>query len=278
MNYDVVLFSSGNVGFQFFRELIAYQVNKRINIKAVVVCEDKNNPHFIEGVPDAVKLFAQKNNIEVLMSPDELDNSVSYDLGLSLSNFHILKGKHIDLFKKGVINFHGAPVLWYAGSATPVYHVLTKDTPEWGYTYHYMDEGIDSGDIIRQVIYSLPPGLTSKEIDASVMVEAIREFPLFIQELLENNLDLSTKSFCQTPVNRKIVRRNELAEYNSFDLNIESDSLERLLRAFDWPAIVEHPCISVNNHKVRVVPERTYQEMLIIFRKFSNTDKIKYEN
>lgn len=278
MKYDFVLFSSANVGLQFFKQLVADKFYKRINIKAVVVCQDKRNPYFIEGVSDAVKLYAQKNNIEVLMHPDELDTSVSYDLGLSLSNFHILKDRHIDLFKNGIINFHGAPVLWYAGSATPVYHILTKDTSEWGYTYHYIDEGIDSGDIIKQVIYSLPPGLNSKEIDASVMVEAKKEFPFFIQELLENNLDLTNKCIRQTHTNPKIVRRKELGEYNSFDMNIESDSLERVLRAFDWPAIVEHPSILVNNQKVRVVPERTYQELLAIFRRFSNTDKIKYED
>ena len=224
MKYDFVLFSSANVGLQFFKQLVDERFDNRINIKAVVVCKDKGNPYFIEGVSDAVELYAQKHNIEVLRHPDELDTSVSYDLGLSLSNFHILKGRHIDLFKNGVINFHGAPVLWYAGSATPVYHILTKDTSEWGYTYHYVDEGIDSGDVIKQVIYSLPPGLNSKEINESVMVEAIKEFPFFIQELLENNLDLTDRCIRQTHLDRKIVRRKELGEYNSFDLTFESTS------------------------------------------------------
>lgn len=273
MNYDVVLFASGDVGLQFFKELMAFHITKSINIRAVVVCENKNNPFYKQGVPDVVRLFAQNNHIEVCISPDELNNQMSYDLGLSLSNFHILKRKHLDMFTKGVINFHGAPVLWYAGSATPVYHILTKDTPEWGYTYHYVNEGLDSGDIIKQVIYSIPLGLNSKEIDASVMVEAIKEFPLFIKELLENNLDLTFKSIRQTNENRPMVRRNDLAKDNSFDLNIDSGSLEILLRAFDWPEIVEHPCVSVNNKKVRIIPESTYQEMLTIFRTFSNRVK-----
>jgi hypothetical protein len=57
-------------------------------------------------------------------------------------------------------------------------------------------------------------------------------------------------------------KRKELKglEKSSFELN--NLELLKLLKAFDWPQLVDHPQIHINSEPVRLVPEKTYQKLI----------------
>ena len=71
-------------------------------------------------------------------------------------------------------------------------------------------------------------------------------------------------------LNLELLLSAELNKYNFSNLEINDSELDKLIRAFDWPEIVEHPTIKLNGKIIRLVPDRTYNEMLDIFRKFKN--------
>jgi len=269
--WSIVVFSSGPVGKRFLEVLLKFHKKNRLNIEAVVVREDSKNPFYIEGKRDATALLAQKHGLSVMPTPDELlKESKKYDIGLSLGNFHILRREHIGLFKMGIINFHAAPILQYRGSAAPAFHILEKDTPQWGYAYHMIDEKIDEGDIIKNVIYDIPAGLSSKEIDASAIEHAVSGFSKFLDDLLNGKIKATSQSKFQEFQKLRSRKRGELYGREITDVEINDENLTRLLRAYDWPEIFKHPAIKVNGRLVRTVPENTYQEMLRIFRKFKD--------
>jgi len=70
------------------------------------------------------------------------------DIGLSVFFGYILKPSFIRIFPKGIVNLHPAYLPYNRGSYPNVWSIL-DGTPA-GATLHYIDPGIDTGDIIAQ--------------------------------------------------------------------------------------------------------------------------------
>jgi methionyl-tRNA formyltransferase len=70
------------------------------------------------------------------------------EIGISASFTAILKPSVLDIFPKGCINLHSALLPYNRGWHTNVWPIVDR-TPA-GATIHYMDHGVDTGDIIAQ--------------------------------------------------------------------------------------------------------------------------------
>jgi methionyl-tRNA formyltransferase len=71
------------------------------------------------------------------------------DIFVSMSFNQILKRPIIDLAPQGFINCHAGALPYYRGRNI-LNWALINDANEFGVTVHYVDEGIDTGDIIAQ--------------------------------------------------------------------------------------------------------------------------------
>lgn len=71
------------------------------------------------------------------------------DLNVSVSYDQILRQPLIELAPKGFINAHAGKLPFYRGR-NPINWALINDEKEIGMTVHYIDQGIDTGDIILQ--------------------------------------------------------------------------------------------------------------------------------
>ena len=69
-------------------------------------------------------------------------------MGISASFAYLLKPEMIDIFPRGCINLHAAMLPYNGGWHTNVWPIL-DGTPA-GATIHYIDAGVDSGDLIVQ--------------------------------------------------------------------------------------------------------------------------------
>lgn len=70
------------------------------------------------------------------------------DIGVSIMYPHIIPASTIALFPKGIINMHPA-LLPYCRGKYPALWAIIEHKPA-GVTLHYIDEGVDTGDIIAQ--------------------------------------------------------------------------------------------------------------------------------
>jgi methionyl-tRNA formyltransferase len=70
------------------------------------------------------------------------------DMAVSVLFRNILRKPFLDLFPKGCINLHPAYLPYNRGNYPNVWSIVEK-TPA-GVTLHYIDEGLDTGDIIAQ--------------------------------------------------------------------------------------------------------------------------------
>lgn len=108
-----------------------------------------------------LKELAMSNNIDYLkhqnINSDEFLNELQRyecDLFVSMSFNQIFKSKIINMPSKKTINCHAGKLPFYRGRNI-LNWALINDEKEFGITVHYMDEGIDTGDIILQRTYPI---------------------------------------------------------------------------------------------------------------------------
>ncbi|GAB6158042.1 hypothetical protein JCM39194_12420 [Desulfotomaculum varum] len=91
-------------------------------------------------------------NDRVIHWEDRIDldfcNEKEIDFIVSYGYQHIIKKDVIDRYKYKAINLHISYLPWNRGSDPNLWSFL-EDTPK-GVTIHYIDEGVDSGEIIVQ--------------------------------------------------------------------------------------------------------------------------------
>lgn len=109
--------------------------------------ENVNDPSFIE--------YLKKFNPDILVS---------------MSFNQILKKGIIEFAPNGFINCHAGELPFYRGR-NPLNWVLINGAERFGITVHYVDEGIDTGDIVEQKTYSI----SQSDNYASLLNKAIYE-------------------------------------------------------------------------------------------------------
>ncbi len=121
---------------------------------------------------ETLKNFATEYNIDyienVQLNSDEFyETAKKYecDLFISMSFNQIFRTRIINLPPLKTINCHAGKLPFYRGRNI-LNWVLINDEKEFGITVHYIDEGIDTGDIIIQQTYPI-----TDEDDYKTLVE-----------------------------------------------------------------------------------------------------------
>jgi methionyl-tRNA formyltransferase len=89
-------------------------------------------------------------------SPEFIQKTISYDCDLfvSMSFNQIFKRGIINVPRLGTINCHAGKLPFYRGRNI-LNWALINDEKEFGITVHYIDEGIDTGDILKQRCFKI---------------------------------------------------------------------------------------------------------------------------
>ena len=110
---------------------------------------------------DTLKFIASENKLDFIIHPNinskeflELVSKYACDLFISMSFNQIFKTTIINLPPLKAINCHAGKLPFYRGRNV-LNWALINDEKEFGITVHYIDEGIDTGDIILQKCYEI---------------------------------------------------------------------------------------------------------------------------
>ena len=161
MKLNIGYFADGPWSHEAFEKLIN---DKEISISFICVRSDTKD--------DTLKEYAKKYNIDYLRYENINSNEFimkikpyNCDLFLSMSFNQIFKTEIINIPKFKTINCHAGKLPFYRGRNI-LNWALINDEKEFGITVHYVDEGIDTGDIILQREYTI----TDKD-DYSTLLE-----------------------------------------------------------------------------------------------------------
>lgn len=157
---------------------------------------------------------------------------------ISMGCRNIIKKEFLNEFEGRVLNIHTTPLPMYRGAANDSWMILNG---EWGKQkygcMHYIDAGIDTGDIIAKGYYTIP--VKSYPVDVyKVRMDAIKQITV------DGLTNLDTKGFVAekqnvnaattfprlfTPVDGKI-------DFEKFS----GDELVRFIYAFGYPFVGAH--------------------------------------
>ncbi len=132
-------------------QVLRWLVDQREQVVGVVVHPARSAKHRDEIVGEARRVECAS-----VFDGDQLDREetlesirrLAPELGISVNFGYILRPRFLALFPRGVVNLH-AGYLPYNRGAYPNVWSIVEGTPA-GVTLHYVDTGIDTGDIIAQ--------------------------------------------------------------------------------------------------------------------------------
>jgi phosphoribosylglycinamide formyltransferase 1 len=105
------------------------------------------------------------------------------ELAVLAGYMHLLRPRFFEVFGRRVVNTHSAPLPEFPG-AHPIEDVLAAGVPETAATVHWVDEGIDTGPVIRLVRVPVEPSDTPDTLRARVQAVEHRLLPEVVRELI----------------------------------------------------------------------------------------------
>ena len=173
----------------FAKESLENLVNAKHKILAVVTNTDKPQGRGMKLVPSPVKQFALEKNIEILQ-PEKIRKNEEFlnhikdlkpDVIVVVAYGKILPKELLEIPKYGCINVHGSLLPKYRGAAPIQWSVLNGDKVT-GITTMFMDEGMDTGDMILKEEVEIGDNETTGElwerlskIGAKLLVETLKK-------------------------------------------------------------------------------------------------------
>ncbi len=141
------------------------------DVVMVVTQEDKPKGRKFVMTPPPVKQCAVSYGIDVYQ-PNTLKNNpqalerlceCDADVFVVVAFGRLLPPEVLALPKFGCINVHASLLPKYRGAAPIQWAILNGET-QTGVTTMYMDEGLDTGDILLKRSVTIPPGMTAQEL------------------------------------------------------------------------------------------------------------------
>lgn len=242
-------FADGPWAWNAFDKIIA---DESLEIAFLSVRYDKRDEELEKrareyGIPlETTRNINEKEYVEKMKQYD-------VDLFVSMSFDQIFKREMINLPRYKTINCHAGKLPFYRGRNI-LNWVLINDEKEFGVTAHYVDEGIDTGDIILQEVYSITDEdsyatLLSRAHDkcADVLYRAIK--------MIQNDEVKRVKQCDIDPVGMYCGTRGEGDEM--IDWNQTSREIFNFIRAISKPGPQATSWINGNKiciNKARMVP------------------------
>ena len=204
-------------------------------VSLVLTREDKKRNRG-ELSPTPVKELAQELNIPVLTPSRMKDeallerlNSEKADFFVVVAYGKILPKEILDMPKFGCINIHASLLPEYRGAA-PIQWSIIDGRKKTGITTMLMDEGLDTGDILKQ--YELP--IADNETGGSLFEKLALLGGEAIVDTIDNFNDITPKKQGESTTGYAKMISKSMGE---IDFNKSAIEIERLIRGMNpWPS------------------------------------------
>jgi methionyl-tRNA formyltransferase len=216
------------------------------DVRYVVVSRKITHP-WIAG--PTLEQAAEASGIKVVLQAD-LPRSKRVDFVLSYMFRHRVKTDVIAMARRGALNFHAGPLPGFAGWA--FYNIaILQSVTEYGCTCHYMDDGFDTGPLLKVNRFRIDPTQeTAVSLEQKSQEEMIRLFIDFcsIAET-QDTLPLET----QDKNAMRYLKAEEFEALKEIPRDADEDTIDRYARAFWYPPY-ECAFTWIRQTKVEVIP------------------------
>lgn len=207
----ILFFGNNRLGFQILKWLL--ESDEKI-VGAVL------HPRTRAKYLDEMMELAQRYAIPIfegshLSNPVVIDSlrEVNPDIGISILFGYILKQAVLDLLANGCINLHPSYLPYNRGAFPNVWSIV-EGTPA-GATLHYIDRGIDTGDILARVPVKVEPFDTGASLYAKLEDASLELFKKTWPEIRSANVE----RIPQQPNQGTMHRVKDVEQIDEIDLN-----------------------------------------------------------
>ena len=169
-----------------------------------------------------------KKNISYNLKKIEVNNLPFVpDMICSIYYRWIIKQDVIDIAKGKIFNLHPALLPKYRGCSSLTWAMINGEK-ECGFTYHYIDSGCDTGDIILQKSVKIEDFDTQLTLYNRVMFESMRYFSEVVH-LVERGYEGEKQQGISTYYKRGCPYEGKISD------SMNSEMKERFVRAMCYP-------------------------------------------
>ena len=180
--------------------------------------------------------------------------SLRFDLGISVLYWRKIQPELLSAAPLGIINFHPAPLPEYKGVGGYNLAILAG-LDEWAASAHYIDDEIDTGNIIRVRRFAIDPEReTARSLERKSVAELYDLF-LSVWRDLTVSQDL-LPSYAN--VGGEYLNRTDLEAMKRID--VEKDDIDRKIRAFWFPPY-DGAFIQINGERFTLVNRHILEEL-----------------
>lgn len=187
MEKRVAVIGNGAMTFDCIKIL-----NENVKSNLLLVISD---PKFTSpGLDKRLSDFCSDFSIDYIrtsdLNADDIENSLlnlNLDYIFNIDSFTIIKPSIFNIPKYGVVNFHNSYLPHYRGANATSWGII-NDEKEFGVTWHLIDKGIDTGDILFQKLFDVRKNETARTLIFKCIEEGIKLFRDNISDLLNDNL------------------------------------------------------------------------------------------
>jgi len=229
-NIKVVFMGTPDFSLEPLRVLI-----EKTNVVLVVTKPDAYVGRKKVLTPSPVKLLAQENNIPVV-TPTSIKKEYQSiidakpDLIVTCAYGKIIPKVLIDYPKYGCVNIHASLLPKYRGAA-PIQWALLNGEEETGITLMYMDEFMDTGDIIDMVTYKIKDNDDIGTLHENLSILGGKILDNNLENLISGNVNRIKQNDDKATYAPMIERDMEELNFNETGKNVLNK-----IRAFSpWP-------------------------------------------
>ena len=232
---------------------------KYVNIVGVVVprADDKK---WWTDINEVREVRRRKKPLVLWNDAKEFKN---LDLVVSVLHGQIFTDLFISRVKFGIINLHPAPLPEYRGKNGPA-HAIINNERKFGATLHYVDVGIDTGPIIKKMLFNIGKLDTGFSVYQKTHQIAVK---LFREEILKVIRDaLNGKRILSTPQDKTKAQYYSCHSIDNkeVDLNWEYEKIYNYVRALQFTPF-EPAFFIYKNQKIHL---QTINKKIIILNQY----------
>ena len=241
----VLFIGTGDIGLPTLRWLLA---DSRHEVVGVVTQPDKPAGRKLVLAPPATKLLALEHGVPVLQpvkirhAVEEL-RALDADVAVVIAYGQILSRAVLDTPRLGCLNIHASLLPKYRGAA-PIQAPIKAGDSETGVTLMFMDEGLDTGDILLTV----RTPLDGSETGGSLHDRLAELAPSALEQALDFLASGNPPRIPQDSAHATHVGKLNRAD-GRIDWSQSAEAIARTLRAYDpWPG--SHTLINGSTLKI----------------------------
>ncbi|HBG6108717.1 TPA: methionyl-tRNA formyltransferase [Clostridioides difficile] len=239
-------------------------IDEKYEILGVVTQPDKPKGRGKKLGMSPVKELAIENNIPVYQPVKARDKefidkikSLNPDVIVVVAFGQILPKEILEIPKLGCINVHVSLLPKYRGAA-PINWVIINGEEKTGVTTMYMDEGLDTGDMILKTEVNLDENITAGELHDKMMnigAETLKETLRLIEEGNAPREVQNHEEFSYAPIMNKSL--------GNIDFSKSAREIHNLVRGVNpWPSVYTiYNDVIMKVWKTKVLDEKSTKDV-----------------